>query len=194
MREFRDYETRDIFNFVNSPMEDLSDLNSDQINIINENLRKNVMYYLSNFSVFLPTKNPQSVYINIRIGSKPIHKLAEGMNNYYCIFRQTFLEFMEIFSPPCEIFIDFFGIASSDTREDECLIHPSIPTHFNKKTIYYDIDDVAEIKDEFVTEGLAEKILERHHLVRTLESENSLVSSNVKLNKLVCMWAYLNPM
>ena len=107
---------------------------------------------------------------------------------------RLYLEFMEIFSPPCEIFFDFFAIASSDTREDECLIHPSVPTHFNNKTVYYDVDDVSEISKEFLTEGLAEKILERHHLVRTMESEASLISSNVKIQKIVCMWAFLNPL
>ena len=93
MRDFREYEIHDIFNFVNKPMADLSaELNADQISIINQNLRKNIMYYLSNFSIFLPTKNPQSVYINIRIGSKPIQQLAEGMSCYYTVVIPRLLQ------------------------------------------------------------------------------------------------------
>ena len=197
MRTFRDYEVQDIFNFVNQPMPDIAaELNADQVEIINSNLRKNVMFYLSNFSIFLPTKNPQSVYINIRRGEKPIHELVNGNiflseNFVYILF---FLEFMEIFSPPCEVFFDFFCIATSDTRDDECLIHPSVPTHFNKKTVYYDIDDCEEISKEFQIEGLNEKILERHHLIRTADAQESLISSNVRIEKIICVWAFLNPL
>lgn len=79
MRTFRDYELKDIFNFVNQPMSDIdAELNPDQIEIINTNLRKNVMFYISNFSIFMPTKNPQSVYLNIRLGEKSIDELAKG--------------------------------------------------------------------------------------------------------------------
>lgn len=198
MRTFRDFEVQDIFNFVNQPMVDIdTELNTDQVEIINKNLRKNIMFYLSNFVIFMPTKNPESVYLNIRLGEKPIHELANGkdISNFFFSFGKLFfLDFMNIFSPPCEVYFDFFCIATSDTRDDDCLIHPSVPTHFNQKTIYYDVDDVEEISKEFLTEGLQEKILERHHLVRTADAPISLITSNVKIDKIVCMWAFLNPL
>jgi len=101
---------------------------------------------------------------------------------------------LDIFSPPCDIYFDFFAISSSNTRTHQCLIHPSVATHINNKTRYLNLKDAEEILSEFGDQDLAERVLERHHLVRTLDSEQSLISSNVKIDKLVCLWAYINPL
>ena len=101
---------------------------------------------------------------------------------------------MDIFAPPVRIYFDFFAIASSSTRTDECLIHPSVATHFNTRTLYRDMDDVEKIVNEFITENLSEKILQRHHLVRSIDSSSSLINSNVHIERIICLWCFIDPL
>lgn len=98
-----------------------------------------------------------------------------------------------MFSPPYNIFVDFFAITKSTTRDDACLLHPSVATAFNKNTWISTLEDAEKLISEFKDPNLYENVLIRHHLVRTLDMQSSLISSNVQIQKIVCMWAYVDP-
>lgn len=104
------------------------------------------------------------------------------------------LAITDVFSPPIKIFIDFFAITSSTTKEGLHLLHPSVATNFNETTVLSSLEDVDNLLSEFKQENLYEKVLSRHHLARTIDSEQSLISSNVRIERLICVWAYVDPL
>lgn len=99
-----------------------------------------------------------------------------------------------MFHPPFQIYIDFFAITKSDTRENLCLLHPSVATCVNATTLITSSKDQQLLLSEFSAGNLHEKVLRKHHLTRTIQSEQTLVTSNVRINKLVCLWSYINPL
>ena len=99
-----------------------------------------------------------------------------------------------IFSPPFEIYVDFFALTKSDTRKDYCLIHPSVATALNQTRLITSTDDAENFLAEFKDDNMEERVLQKHHLIRTLESDFNLISSNVTIDKLICVWAYVNPL
>lgn len=96
-------------------------------------------------------------------------------------------------SPPFRIFIDFFALTTSSTREDICLLHPSIPTALNKLKLISSLKDVDSLLSEFTDQDLFANILQKHHLTRTMDLNSSLISSNVQISKIVTLWAYIDP-
>ena len=97
---------------------------------------------------------------------------------------------MHCISPPFRIYVDFMCGTTSDTIE-EGIISPSIPTHFNTKDFLQNQDDVDKLLDEISSPDLLETVLYKHHLVRTVDATDSLLTSNVRITKLYCLWAYV---
>ena len=99
-----------------------------------------------------------------------------------------------MFHPPFQIYLDFFAITESDTRENLCLLHPSVATCVNTTNLITSLKDEESLLSEFSEGNLHEKVLAKHHMTRTIESEYTLVTSNVRINKFVCLWSYINPL
>jgi len=93
-------------------------------------------------------------------------------------------------NPAFRIYVDFYALTTSDTRGDIYMMHPSIATAFNETKIIRSIEDqdalLAELADD-----LHLKILTQHHMVRTVDANNSLITSNVQISKLVTMWCFI---
>ena len=102
---------------------------------------------------------------------------------------------MDCFAPPFSIYFDVLALTKSATRDGTFFLHPSIPTAFNEHQLVRNQSDADEILSEISTGALAETILQRHHIVRTSgKAEATLISSNVTIDRIICIWAYIAPL
>ena len=79
MRSFHTWEVEKIVTLADKPRNSLEDdLSHDEIIAAHEHLRKNITYHLNNFLIFLPTKDPVCMYINLRLNNRPVAEVLEG--------------------------------------------------------------------------------------------------------------------
>ena len=90
------------------------------------------------------------------------------------------------------IHLDFACITESDTQ-GKGVILPSVPTCVNSHVRMWEKEDIDELLNEIQGPDLYERIIEAHHMIRTRESERSLISSNVRILEIACLWAYISP-
>lgn len=84
MRLLFEYETEALHALVERKTDDKEDdlLNSEDINA-HDHLRKNLGFYLNNYLMLMPNKDPRSFYINLRVnGNHTVASLAEGKPQY----------------------------------------------------------------------------------------------------------------
>ena len=95
------------------------------------------------------------------------------------------------FDPGFNIYFDFLALTHSDTQ-GKSYIYPSVPTAFNKKQKILSMNDLDKLISEFSDGDLMETVLQKHHLVRSVTDEQSLISSNVRITDLVCLWCFIH--
>lgn len=78
MRVFHTFEIDNIENLAQIKPYSNDDFTADEIVAINENLRKNISFYLNNFVIFMPEKEPKSAYINLRLDNRPVLEVLKG--------------------------------------------------------------------------------------------------------------------
>ena len=101
-------------------------------------------------------------------------------------------------SPPFTTFVDFCAITTSSTCEGKSILHPSLPTAFNETRLIKSKRDVDELLAEVDSSDLYEKILKKHHVVRTSsgvnEAKGTIISSGVTIERILCVWMFLDPL
>lgn len=77
MRLLHEWEIEALLTLVNKQTnEEYDDFEEKEIVAINENLRKNVKYYINNYITFMPQIDPKSIYINLRIKDNLIETIT----------------------------------------------------------------------------------------------------------------------
>ena len=55
--------------------------------------------------------------------------------------------------------------------------------------------DADEVIAAVMSPDLAENLLQRHHIVRTSgKTESGLIQSNVAIDQVICIWAFVDPL
>ena len=158
MREFDEIEIEDLIKLkdeTNSKIE--VKLDKEEIQAAHALLRKNISYYLDSNIIFHTFKSPGSCYLTLRLDNENDNVI------------ETVRKILDCVQPPFRIFLDFFALSKSATQPDFQLIHPSVSTCFNKKTLISNLRDEEILLEEFSKGNFNEQVLQKHHLVRRFE-------------------------
>lgn len=157
MREFDLDEIEELSKLVEETNEIDLKLDGTEIRAIHQWLRKSIKTYITS-SLQLHTlkgkSSPMSCYVNLKV------------DHFKDNIIETIEKALRCVAPPYKVFIDFFCLATSATKPDYYLIHPSAATAYNEQQIILKIKDREKLLDEFEDNNFCEKVLENHHLVR----------------------------
>ena len=152
MRELNKWEIDNLIDLIDETNNFESDLTTEDLAATNNFIRRNPKVYFSSHIIFFPKISPRSFYINLKIGK----------NSPKIIIRKL----LDCLEPPFELNCDFFAITESSTRQEPSLLHPSVATSFNETKMINDLNDEAELLNEFDSEDLQRAVLDKHHVIR----------------------------
>ena len=116
------------------------------------------------------------------------------LNLYNVDIQYLFQEILEAIGLPYLIKIDIYALTSSNTRSEPMILHPSIPTAFNKVQKIVNFEAMKKLRTECKDPNLFQSILEHHQLVRlfgTNGSDSTEITSGLSIIKVISVWCYI---